>query len=177
MASGPINLALSSLLIGSGLTYANGTLSVTAGQSTVTSVTAPAGETLTLSADDGNGGKITLGIDDTIVLTGTLGSTQIKTSVQADSYALTTSDYVVLFSGTATGRTFTLIAASANTGRVFIIKNRGTQTITIDATGLGQLWTTSATNTMSLIVGEAVTLVSDGTFWIVISMASGIIVP
>ncbi len=77
-------------------------------------------------------------------------------------------DYV--FTGTTT--TWTLPAVNANvTGRAnaIIIKNRGTGNITLNTNGGSSvLFTSSLVNTLTISVGDSVTLVSDGTYFNVI---------
>jgi len=77
-------------------------------------------------------------------------------------------DYV--FTGTTT--TWTLPAVNASvTGRAnaIIIKNRGTGNITLNTNGGSNvLFTTSLVNTLTISVGDSVTLISDGTYFNVI---------
>ncbi len=92
------------------------------------------------------------------------------------STSLTSDDYYVGYTGGA-GSTFTMPAASTNGGVELVIKNRGTAALTLDATGLGMFYGTSLVNTWSLAAGEGVHVISDGTNWIIVSFASGIITP
>ena len=77
-------------------------------------------------------------------------------------------DYV--FTGTTT--TWTLPAVNASvTGRAnaIIIKNRGTGNITLNTNGGSNvLFTSSLVNTLTISVGDSVTLISDGTYFNVI---------
>ncbi len=77
-------------------------------------------------------------------------------------------DYV--FTGTTT--TWTLPAVNASvTGRAnaIIIKNRGTGNITLNTNGGSSvLFTSSLVNTLTISVGDSVTLISDGTYFNVI---------
>ncbi len=84
--------------------------------------------------------------------------------------------YYVGFGGSS-GSTFTLPAASLNEGVGFLVKNKGSATLVLDATGFGGIYGTSLVNTWSLVAGEATHLVSDGTNWVVVGFASGIVIP
>jgi len=72
--------------------------------------------------------------------------------------------------------TFTLIAANSaaawddvnKIGRILIFKNINTADVTVDATLLGQIFTTSLVNTLVLHTGDAVTLQSNGSTWMVL---------
>lgn len=76
-------------------------------------------------------------------------------------------DTVVSYFG-AGGDTITLPDAEDRAGRVLWIKNIGSGSVTLDATGVGQLFTTEAVNTLALGVGDAVTLISDDATWMVV---------
>ncbi len=134
MAGGVLNLALSVVTIGSGLTLNGSTLSATPG--------------VGVKAYRSTGG----------------------------STSLLDTDYYVGYTGGA-GSTFTMLAASGNGGVEFLVKNRGTAALTLDGTGLGMFYGTSLVNTWSLAAGEAIHLFSDGTNWIIVGFASGIITP
>jgi hypothetical protein len=85
-------------------------------------------------------------------------------SVKTTNYTFTTADYAIVCNS-ASPFTVTLIAASANPGRVFVVKNKGSADITLDATALG---TIDGDNTYTLFTYQSVTLVSDGTVWNII---------
>lgn len=171
-----VNLALSVLRIGSGLTLNGDTLSVTAGQSTVTSVVSPAGDTLTLAANDGAGGAIVLGTGDTISTTGAFQGLRLRVNNQAGAYSVTATDCVVNYTGGGS-QAFTLPAAASHTGRLYVLKNRGSGTLTVNVTSSGQLWTDSIVTSRDLLVGECLTVISDGTYWVATDILSGVIVP
>ena len=104
-----------------------------------------------------------------------IGTSSVRpTTNSATSIQLTNAQYYVGYTGTG-GHTFTLIDASTNAGVEFVIKNRGSGNLIIDATAYGGLWGTTGVNTRTLIVGEAIHLISDGTNWIIVGFASGII--
>jgi hypothetical protein len=92
----------------------------------------------------------------------TLGRILAIGTIRTAAYTVTTSDHVVVCNNATTPFTVTMIAASSNTGRQFIIKNKGVATITVDATSLG---TIDGSNTMTLTTNQAATLVSDGVQW------------
>lgn len=84
----------------------------------------------------------------------------------AVSATISAASRTVIYTGTG-GHTETMISAAANAGKRYTVKNKGSGVWTIDATGLGQLWTNAAVNTLTLAVGDSVELISDGTNWIV----------
>jgi hypothetical protein len=99
-----------------------------------------------------------VGIGGTLSTTGRIAAVSIKTT----GYTLTTSDHVVVCNS-ATAFTLTMIAASSNTGRMFVLKNKNTGLITVDATSLGQI--DGLYNTITLDANSTAILVSDGTTW------------
>jgi hypothetical protein len=173
--AGVINLALSVVRVGSGLQLVGDTLSVIAGQSTVDSVVAPAGSTLTLAANDSSGGVIVLGLGDTLTTTAAFQGIRYRVNNQAGAYAILPEDLYVGYTGGGS-QAFTLPAASSHTGRLYIIKNRGAGTLTVQVTGGGELWTDENVATRDLLVGECLTVISDGTYWVATDILSGLIV-
>jgi hypothetical protein len=85
----------------------------------------------------------------------------LNTSVKTANYTVATSNHVIICNS-ASAFTITMIAASSNTGRQFIIKNKGAGEITVDATSLGQI---DGLNTITLSQYQSTMLVSDGTTW------------
>lgn len=175
MANGVVNLALASLVIGSGLTLNGDTLSVIPGQSTVDSVTAPAGSTLTLAANDGLGGVITLGLGNTVTTTAAFQGLRYRVNNQAGAYTILSDDLYIGYTGGGS-QAFTLPAAASHTGRLYILKNRGSGTLTVNVTSSGQLWTNAAVASRDLLVGECLTVISDGTYWVATDILSGLII-
>lgn len=174
MAGGVINLALSVIEVGTGLTLQGSVLSVTGGQQVANNVTAPSGDTLTLAANGGTGASITLGLGSTVTITGALQGVRWRINNQAGAYTLTSTDYYVGYTG-AGGQTFTLPSVTANVERAYQIKNRGTGNLTLSA-GVGQeLFTTTNTGTFVLVPGVCVTVISDGTYWVIAALASGVV--
>jgi len=103
-----------------------------------------------------------------VTSTGTLTTSSgrvVATSVKTTSYTLATTDYVIVCNHASTPFTITLIAASANTGRVFIVKNKGAATVTLSATSLG---TIDGINTRDLSTNQSLILCSDGSQWNII---------
>ena len=168
-----INLALACVVVGYGLQLNGDTLSVNATQSSVTSVIAPAASTLTLAGNDSSGGLVTLGVANTITSTSAWQGIVFKTNNQSGDYSILSTDIYVGYTG-AGGHTFTLPAAASHTGRLYMVKSRG-GTLTLAVTGGGELWTNAVASTMTLIAGECAVVISDGTYWVVTSMASGLI--
>mgnify|MGYP001590781674 CR=1 FL=1 len=169
-----VNLSLQVLRIGTGLTLTGDTLSATAATTVANTVIAAAGSSLTLAGNDSAGATLVLGSGATITLSlAAWQGTTVRVNNQSGNYTVTATDYYVGYTG-AGGHTITLPAASTNTGRLYLVKSRG-GTFTLDVTGGGQLWTNAIVSSMSLIAGECATVVSDGTYWVVIAMAGGII--
>lgn len=76
-----------------------------------------------------------------------------------------TKNYYSFFGTTAT---WTLPAVSGNTGKSFLIKNRGSGSITLNSNGGGNdIYNTSATNSLTITAGSSYILVNDGTYWTV----------
>lgn len=172
--SSVISLALSTIEIGAGLQLNGSTLSVIPSTDITNNVTAAAGSTLTLAGNNGSGATVVLGLTSIITLTGALQGLQLRINNQPNGYTLTQTDAYVGYTGTG-GHTFTLPAVSASTSRVFLIKNRGTGTLTIGRTGADELFTTVAATSFSLVAGEGAMVVCDGTYWVITLMVSGVI--
>lgn len=94
------------------------------------------------------------------------GGLTVAASVKTTTYTVTASDYYIVGNHATVAFTITMIAASSNTGKVFKFKNKGAASVTIDATGLGQIFGVSAANTRVLATGDAITLTSDGATWV-----------
>lgn len=82
---------------------------------------------------------------------------------KTSTYTTTLSDYTV----NCTSGTFTvnLITAVGNTGKIFVIKNSGVGTITVDANGSQTL---DGSTTVTLTTMQSVTIQSNGANWIII---------
>lgn len=93
------------------------------------------------------------------------GGGVVSTSIKTTAYTVTTSDYIIVGNHPSTPFTITLIAASSNAGRNYIIKNKGAAIVTVDATGLGQI---DGTDTYTLDQYQSLTLASDGSTWNII---------
>jgi hypothetical protein len=103
-----------------------------------------------------------------VTSTGTLTTSSgrvVATSIKTTTYTLATTDHVIVCNHASTPFTVTLIAASANTGRVFVVKNKGAATVTLSATSLG---TIDGSNTRDLSTNQSLTLCSDGVQWNII---------
>ena len=124
MAGGAVNLSLSVLLIGQGLTLSGSTLSATPG-----------------------------------VSVRAYRSTSSSTS-------LTDSDYYVGYTGSTTA-TFSLPLATTFGGTDLLVKNKGSGTVTLDATSTGGIYTSSLVSTLALSPGEEAYLIADGSNWVV----------
>lgn len=91
-------------------------------------------------------------------------SNTLQTTIKTSNYTITSDDYVII-GNSATPFTITMLPANVNTNRNFVIKNKGSGKVTIDATGLGQI---DGTNTYILNRYQSITLISDGTNWNII---------
>lgn len=171
--SGIVNLALSVLRIGTGLTLDGDTLSATPNTYVTNSIIAAAGSTLSLASNNGAGASLILGLGNSLLSTGEWQGIVFKTNNQSGSYSILSDDIYVGYTG-AGGHTFTLPAAASHTGRLYMVKSRG-GTLTLAVTGGGELWTNTNASTMTLIAGECAVVISDGTYWVVASIASGLI--
>jgi hypothetical protein len=103
-------------------------------------------------------------ITGSLALTGTISTTGrvLGAVIKTTDYTLTVMDNIVVCNHATTSFTVTLIDATANTGREFIIKNKGAATVTINATSLGLL---DGDNTYLLNQYESIKVVSDGVTW------------
>lgn len=170
-----VNLSLSVLKIGTGLTLNGDTLSASPNTSVLNSIIAAAGSTLSLASNDSVGASLVLGLGNTLTSTGSWQGLVLKTNNQSGSYSISAIDVYVGYTG-AGGHTFTLPTAASQTGRLYFVKSRG-GTLTLAVASAGELWTNTNVSSMSLIAGECAVVISDGTYWIVAAMASGLITP
>ena len=90
----------------------------------------------------------------------------VKTAVKTTTYTVGAGDYYIIGNHATVPFTVTLLAASSNTGKEYKFKNKGAANMTVDATALGQIYTTSAVNTLVMANGDAATLTSDGATWV-----------
>jgi hypothetical protein len=89
----------------------------------------------------------------------------VKVATDADDHTFTTSEHVIVYTGTGT-HVFTLPAVTGTAGTVYKAKNRGSGSITLVTTAAAnELFIAAATNTTTLAVGDAVEVISDGTYW------------
>ena len=68
----------------------------------------------------------------------------------------------------ATDITLILPTAASSAGRRYEVKSRQVNTVIVDATTSGKLFTDTSVDTVSLSTGDSLTLVSDGVTWLVI---------
>lgn len=96
------------------------------------------------------------------------GSAGIGTTLpftnQTSAYVVDNTDCVV--NCTANTFTVTLPTASGIEGQYFIIKNSGTGSITVDGDGSETI--DGAANKLLAIQNESITVISDGTNWIIV---------
>ncbi|MCW3127170.1 MAG: hypothetical protein JWO03_2828, partial [Bacteroidetes bacterium] len=75
------------------------------------------------------------------------------------SLTLDGTNYCVIYTG-GIGSTFTLPAASGATGRIYVLTNHGTASLTTST-----YTTSSAGTSVTLTAGTSVQLISDGSVW------------
>lgn len=76
---------------------------------------------------------------------------------------------VYVYTG-ATTTTWTLPELSREGEISYFIKNRGSDTITLNRAGSDEIWDTSAVNSLSIVAGASYLLTNDGTYWIVFDL-------
>jgi hypothetical protein len=86
------------------------------------------------------------------------------TQVSAAALTLSAGTRTNVFNGTAIA-TWTLPSIAGNKGVEFVIKNRGSATLTVQRSGANQIYNTSAVNSVAVTAGQTLRLVNDGTFW------------
>lgn len=87
-----------------------------------------------------------------------------RENAYSGAHTMVPTERIATYIGTG-GHTFTLMAASAARGALQTIKNAGTGTLTVDATGSGQIFDEILVNTLSLLPGDSIDLGSNGTRW------------
>lgn len=94
----------------------------------------------------------------------TLGKVSLPVTTSAAGTLILANSTHYVFTGTTT--TWTLPAASGNTGVTYFIKNRGSGAITLNANGgASEIYSTSGVATITINAGESFILADDGTFW------------
>jgi hypothetical protein len=88
----------------------------------------------------------------------------VKTSSTA---SLTLARDASVYVNTGAAATWTLPAVANNAGLTYRIKNRGTGAITLQRAGSDQLYDTAAQTSISVAPGASVTVINDGTYWVV----------
>lgn len=93
------------------------------------------------------------------------GTLSYATTVSSAGTLTIGSSIVYIFSGTTT--TWTLPAVSGTTGRVYFLKSRGSGNITLNSNSGSEIYDTAAQTGITIIPGQAIILISDGTYWTV----------
>jgi hypothetical protein len=110
------------------------------------------------------GSPTTIGIFDGDGTFTTTGRRKIKTVTDGGATLLIGNAQGYFFNGTTA--TWTLPAVAGTDGIMYIIKNIGSGTITLNAdSGNNEIYNTSAVNTFSITSGQSYTLISNGTYW------------
>jgi hypothetical protein len=134
----------------------------------VTSVTMAAGTSLQLY-DDGTFWLVV------VASTGTSGGATPLTgsTTAATTVTLSATNEYLTYTGSSAS-TWTLPAVSGNTGAWMMLSNRGTGTITLASNSGSQIYsgTTGAIASGPLPPGGSVTLVNDGTYWVIIQITA-----
>ena len=175
----------SNVTIGSGISFAAGTLSATGSGGTVTSVsvvsangfagtvatstTTPA-ITLTTTITGllkGNGTAISAAVANTDYVP--LSTVLTKTA----DYTITGTDTWIINNKSGSAMTLTFPAASAWTGRSITVKNMQAQLVNSASSNIVPIdSTTAGTAILLAVVGNWATMVSDGTNWVIMQAAS-----
>src|ERR1700722_26960 len=74
-----------------------------------------------------------------------------------------------VFSG-GSATVWTLPAVTGNTGQYFLIENRGSAAITLNAAGADHLWFLSSLTSVTIAVGASLQVLNDGTYWNTLSI-------
>lgn len=126
--------------------------------------TSASGKNLVISA--GNGGASACmtvsssAVTANIQLSNSSGRTK-NVQVKTANYTLVSTDHIIV-ANNSSSFTLTLPAASSNTNREFMIKNKGSATITVDATSSGLI---DGQNSTTVPQYSALVVISDGTTW------------
>ena len=103
-----------------------------------------------------------VGIGKTLTTSARILTTAIKTT----TYTILTTDHVIICNHASTAFTVTLPSlVSATTGRQYIIKNKGAAIVTVDANGSE---TIDGNLSVDLALYESITVVNDGTQWLIV---------
>jgi hypothetical protein len=111
-------------------------------------------------------GTVTVGNDgvssseNTLKVNGSMAVKVTAITTSSNSTTLNGSHYMVVYSGTTSGNSLTLPTASSYTGRIYMIVNHSSSSITIST-----YYTANATTSTSIAVGARMQLVSDGSNW------------
>lgn len=146
---------------------ARGYIGCTSGEAFSIWDNAAAGRKFTVS-NTGNGVIIgTFSVGSTFIATGASSLTSVTTAYVAKTgaYTITNADYTI--DCTANTFTVTLPAAASNTGRIFVIKNSGAGTITLQGSGGAELIDGTTSKTLS-VQYSGLTVQSTGTKYITI---------
>lgn len=96
------------------------------------------------------------------------GSYQVAVNSTAATQALALgSAYLQVYTG-AGGDTFTLPAVAGNAGLSFVIKNRGSGALSVASNAGSQIYDTSAQAAINVAAGASVTVINDGTYYLVV---------
>ena len=175
----------SNVTIGTGVSFAAGTLSATGSGGTVTSVsvvsangfagtvaTATTTPVITLTTTitgllKGNGTAISAAVANTDYVP--LSTVLTKTA----DYTITNTDTWIINNKTGSALTLTFPAASAWTGRSITVKNMQAQLVNSASSNIVPIGSTTAGTAILLdVVGNWATMVSDGTNWIIMQAAA-----
>lgn len=94
------------------------------------------------------------------------GGLTLPANIYTAAQTLTASNYAAYYNSTSAG-TFTLPSAATNLGRIYVIKQINTGTLTLAAAGTDTLERSDGTleSTMSFIQSQSITIQSIGTSW------------
>jgi hypothetical protein len=111
-------------------------------------------------------GTVTVGNDgassaeNTLKVNGSMAVKVTAITTSSNSTTLGGNDYMLVYSGTTSGNSITLPTASSYTGRIYMIINHSSSSVTIST-----YYTDNATSSTNITGGTTVQLVSDGSNW------------
>ena len=113
-----------------------------------------------IAAGGGNVGIGTSSPKSTLDISGSESHKVTAVTTSNNSTTLGSSDYSIIYSGNTSGNSITLPSAASYAGRVYLIVNHSTGSITIST-----YYTASSTTSTSVSDGSTVQLMSDGSNW------------
>lgn len=89
------------------------------------------------------------------------------TVVNAVDYTVLPTDVLVVFKGSTGSKTITLPAVADYVNRLFIVKNRASETVAV-AAATNTIYDTAAASSVNVTAGSTARFLSDGTYWLTV---------